>query len=246
MGYRVEWELPDEDLGHDGWIRWFVNDKFVLQVNGTGLVNAGLGSTISTEPMYIIMNTAVSDQWGFPHHCPPNCDCENYDCLSKKFSETCGFQKGFCDMMTNKTDTPSYKVNYVRVYQNENDPKQKVGCSTPERPTRRYIQAHKKLYMKKGDKEPLLPVPKGTGNCKRDVGGVSAETCGGPTRGLCNAARKCECRSGWTGPHCLANEGFDPVKYDREDGFADLEIVGPMAIWSGLYIGLAIIGVLGL
>ena len=41
--YRVEWELPDEDLGHDGWIRWFVNDKFVLQVNGTGLVDAGLG-----------------------------------------------------------------------------------------------------------------------------------------------------------------------------------------------------------
>ena len=101
--------------------------------------------------------------------------------------------------------------------------------------------------MKNCDKESLLlPVPKGTGNCKRDVGGVSAERCDGPTRGLCNAARKCECRSGWTGPHCLANEGFDPVKYDREDGFADLEIVGPMAIWSGLYIELAIMGVLGL
>ena len=34
-----------------------------------------------------------------------------------------------------------YKVNWVRVYQDKNDPKQKVGCSTPERPTRKYMQA---------------------------------------------------------------------------------------------------------
>lgn len=62
--YRVEWELPDEDEGHDGYIRWYIDDNFVLQVNGTGLVKAGMGSTISSEPMYIIMNTAISTQWG--------------------------------------------------------------------------------------------------------------------------------------------------------------------------------------
>lgn len=45
--YRVEWELPDEDEGHDGYIRWFVNDRFVLQINGTGLVDAGYGELLN-------------------------------------------------------------------------------------------------------------------------------------------------------------------------------------------------------
>jgi hypothetical protein len=44
-----------------------------------------------------------------------------------------------------------YKVNWVRVYQDKNDPKQKVGCSTPERPTRKFIEAHEKKYMQAGD-----------------------------------------------------------------------------------------------
>ena len=41
---------------------------------------------------------------------------------------------------------PQYKINWVRVYQDPNQEKQKVGCSTPERPTRRFIEAHEKLY----------------------------------------------------------------------------------------------------
>ena len=41
-----------------------------------------------------------------------------------------------------KDDAPKYKVNYVRVYQNKQDERQKVGCSTPERPTRDYIEAN--------------------------------------------------------------------------------------------------------
>ena len=41
--YRVEWELPDEEKGSDGYLRWFVDDKFVLDINGTGIVETGLG-----------------------------------------------------------------------------------------------------------------------------------------------------------------------------------------------------------
>lgn len=181
--YRLEWELPEEGDGvrekSDGFVRWFLNDRFVLEINGTGIVNAGLGkfmvgpikflphpndadknnvyepvvvgSTISTEPMYIIMNTAVSKQWGFPSTCPANCPCKEYDCNSNKFQEICGFSPGFCDMMTNKTDIPSYRVNYIRVYQDPTNPKHKVGCSTPERPTRTYIEAHQDLYKTKND-----------------------------------------------------------------------------------------------
>lgn len=53
-------------------------------------------------------------------------------------------------MMKNET-VPEYKVNYVRVYQNPNNPKQKVGCSTPERPTKQYIKAHEELYKTVND-----------------------------------------------------------------------------------------------
>ncbi len=192
--------------------------------------------------MYIIMNTAVSKSWGFPilDNCPSNCECKKYDCLSKKFTDTCGFPAGFCDMLTNKTNLPEYKVNYIRVYQNKKDPKQKVGCSTPERPTKAYIEGHEKLYKKKTDYQPLLEIEKGGGACTRDLEGESSENCGGSSRGLCTPDRVCKCRSAWTGPHCLSSTGFDPVQYERKDGFKDLEFTGPMMMWSGLYVGLMI------
>jgi len=46
---------------------------------------------------------------------------------------------------------PAMKINYVRVYQDVTDEKQKVGCSTPERPTRKYIKANENLYKREGD-----------------------------------------------------------------------------------------------
>ena len=142
-------------------------------------------------------------------------------------------------MMTNKTDLPQYKVNYIRVYQNKNDTKHKVGCSTPERPTKAYIEGHKKLYMTKFDTEPLKPIRKGGGACKRDIDDESPDSCGGGARGLCGADRVCKCRAGWTGPHCLSHEGFDPIQYERKDGFTDLEFTGPKMMFNGLYVGLA-------
>ncbi len=58
--YRVEWELPDEGdengVGkHDGYIRWFVNDRFVLQVNGTGIVDAGLGEIVFCSRFCLVL-----------------------------------------------------------------------------------------------------------------------------------------------------------------------------------------------
>jgi len=103
-----------------------------------------VGSEISTEPSYILLNTAISKEWGFPKECPMFCDCMKYDCHSNDFAYRCGFSDGFCQMMAE--DNPKYKIHYVRVYQNPDLPEQKVGCSTPERPTKRYIEAHEKLY----------------------------------------------------------------------------------------------------
>ncbi len=48
-------------------------------------------------------------------------------------------------------EPPEFKINWVRVYQDKSDPKQKVGCSTIERPTRNYIEAHEKRYKGDGD-----------------------------------------------------------------------------------------------
>ncbi len=45
-----------------------------------------------------------------------------------------------------QTEPVEYKINWVRVYQDKNDPKQKGGCSTKERPTRKFIEAHEKKY----------------------------------------------------------------------------------------------------
>jgi hypothetical protein len=106
--------------------------------------NYHVGSEVSTEPSYILLNTAISSQWGFPRECPDNCLCKKYDCHSNDYALRCGFSDGFCQMMAE--DNPKYKIHYVRLYQNPDMPEQKIGCSTPERPTRRYIEAHEKLY----------------------------------------------------------------------------------------------------
>ena len=97
------------------------------------------------------MNTAISSQWGFPKNCPGNCPCKKYDCLAPEWEKHCGFSEGFCDMVTNKLDVPEYKINWVRVYQNPDDETEKVGCSTPERPTRKWIEAHEAQYKRDGD-----------------------------------------------------------------------------------------------
>lgn len=110
------------------------------------------GTEISTEPSYILLNTAVSSEWGFPRECPDNCKCKTYDCHSNDYAMRCGFTDGFCQMMAEQN--PKYKIHYVRVWQNPELEEQKVGCSTPERPTRRYIDGHEKLYKMEYDVSP--------------------------------------------------------------------------------------------
>ena len=62
--YRIEWELPDNSTGFEGYLRWFLDDQFVYEIDGRGLRDAGEGAEISTEPSYLIFNTAVSKNWG--------------------------------------------------------------------------------------------------------------------------------------------------------------------------------------
>jgi beta-glucan synthesis-associated protein KRE6 len=167
--YRLEWEVPIDNVT-DGYLHWYLDGELVSSINGTGVKNAGLGSEISSEPSYILLNTAVSKQWGFPHECPTNCPCKEYDCRSKDWPDTCGFSEGFCSMMTDPAEPVEYKIDWVRVYQDPTNPTQKVGCSTPERPTRKYIIANENNYKTENDIIPLKGIPRGLGECDpRDV-----------------------------------------------------------------------------
>jgi beta-glucan synthesis-associated protein KRE6 len=112
---------------------------------------SGKGAEISSEPSYILLNTAVSTEWGFPKTCPGDCPCLKYNCNAKDYKQKCGFSEGFCEMMTGAQSPPKYRINWVRVYQDPNEEAQKVGCSTPERPTRKFIEAHEKLYKTEED-----------------------------------------------------------------------------------------------
>ena len=92
-----------------------------------------------------------------------------------------------------------------------------MGCSTPERPSKKYIEAHAELYKDKSDDAPLKPVPTGEGPCKEN-NDTEKHSCGGSEQGRCFKG-KCRCLKGWTGPHCLAHDGFDEIVWEKERKF---------------------------
>lgn len=237
--YRLQWGLPQENGTDRGYLQWFLDGELVLEINGTGLEDAKTGSEISREPSSILMNTAVSSQWGFPSYCPANCKCQTFDCHSPHYEDTCGFSPGFCLMMSQIE--PVYKVNWVRVYQDPTDEQQKVGCSTPERPTKKFIEAFKELYMKEGDKEPLLPIQRGRGKCTPGSNTTGPESCGGETKGTCTPHGACHCNKGFTGPNCLAADGYDPIVYESDASLADLGFSGPGLTFSAILAVFAIL-----
>mmetsp|Transcript_15488 Transcript_15488/g.25832 ORF Transcript_15488/g.25832 Transcript_15488/m.25832 type:complete len:432 (+) Transcript_15488:748-2043(+) len=191
--YRVEWDPPEED-GTGGYIKWFVDNDLMYGVFGESL--SITGAEIPSEPMYLLMNTAVSKNWGFPAPCPDGCNCKCYECGNPDCA--CALPPGYCE------NTPAYmEVDYIRVYQAVDEPKHQLGCSTKTRPTDTFIKGHAERYMTEGQKRPLEPVGRGGAVC-------SVHTdCGSS---VCTDGR-CSCKEGFTGPSCLAHDGF----YDIED-----------------------------
>jgi len=100
-----------------------------------------------------------------------------------------------------------YEVDYVRVYQNTAEPTHKVGCSTDTRPTKKFIEGHRKRYFDpyNDETQPLSDQVVGGGKCKRD------SDCG-PTSSCADGA--CACSKKYTGPHCRAAAGFDDVDWE--------------------------------
>ena len=194
--YRVEWEPPNDDES-GGYIKWFCDDELVygIQSNVLNLT----GAHIPDEPMYIILNTAVSSSWGFPKPCPNGCDCSCFQCGNPDCE--CGLPDGFC-----KNIPASFEIDFVRVYQSEGEKKHTLGCSTPKRPTKSFIEGHKERYMSKGERAPLKPIRNGGGKCSSNY------NCGGIERGICKN-NHCICHQDFGGSFCLA----DSVSYDFGD-----------------------------
>jgi hypothetical protein len=191
----MEWEPPELDGSGGGYIKWYLDGEFIYGIEGKVL---DLTNTeIPSEPMYLLMNTAVASSWGFPKPCPEGCDCSCYQCGNSDC--TCGLPDGFCD------NFPAYfEIDYVRVYQAVNESKHVLGCSTPERPTAQFIKGHKEDYINKfeGQKEPLLEIQRGGAYCQE------SSECGYPEKGSCES-NKCVCQEKYTGPKCLSPDGFD-------------------------------------
>lgn len=174
--FRLEWQPGD-----DGYVRWYVDDKFRFGIEQAGLDE--MGSKIPQEPSYVIMNTAISTSWGFPN---PPWGCTEYDC--KDPEARCGFNAGFCQSLP-----AEFSIDYVRVYQNKQDPRQTVGCNPREFPTKKFILAHEYRYKALTDVHALKAVVSGGGSCK------ATSECG---TGSCSF-RRCVCQEDWTGPYCL-------------------------------------------
>ena len=201
--YRLEWSTKEGDE----YLRWFLDGDFVFEVLPETL--AFTGAKMPDEPMHILLNTAVSSTWGFPAPCPVGCDCACYDC--GKDACNCAMPTGFCDMLP-----AFYEVDYVRIYQRPTEPSEKIGCSTDNRPTKRYIEGHRDRYFDpyNSEKKPLKDVPSGGGACKSDsdcaAGVVGGGTCQGPPR-----KKTCVCTDRTTGPNCQAFTAFDDHNYEH-------------------------------
>ncbi|MGK3735393.1 MAG: hypothetical protein ACI8RD_012020 [Bacillariaceae sp.] len=275
--FRIEWQP-----GPGGRVDWFSKDHKInstLSIEGDGLGKDWLHiygindkslkdlmrSQIPIEPSYLIMNTAVSSNWGFPYVSPETCPKKCYDCDDPKCA--CAFAPGFCKMLR-ETDV-AMKIDSVRVYQSR-DPSahpgqnHTLGCDPPAYPTREWIKGHSYQYMRNPpfsfeDKgHPLKKVQKGGGKCGSDydcgahISNVNlTEVYDNPQdtdtsrrhlkketnsdeqigRGKCvsskefsgplftaasNAKRVCKCNSGYSGPHCLAQNHID----DTESAYA--------------------------
>lgn len=190
--YRIEWEPPEANSS-GGYLKWYTDDEYIFGFYGETL--DFMQTEIPSEPMYFIMNTAVSSHWGFPQPCPEGCSCSCYECGNPDCA--CGMPPGYCSNFP-----ASFEIDYVRVFQAKGEPKHVLGCSPPHKPTEKWIKGHAERYTQEGQKRPLEDVSRGGSSCS------SHNDCGGPKRGICTSKRVCRCKEGSTGPNCLAHEGF--------------------------------------
>lgn len=230
--YSLEWEPPDGNRT-EGYIKWYLDDKLLYGINGESLRLAK--TEIPSEPMYLLINTAVASSWGFPKPCPDGCTCDCYECGNPKC--TCGLPDGFCENFP-----ASFEVDYVRAYQAKNQSTHLLGCSTKNRPTAKYIMGHKSDYVnnEEGQKEPLQPIRRGGGYCKLD------NECGFPAKGVCSGSRRCACNDNFTGPNCLSHIGGDDASPPIENLEVDMLSISPVFLALVVFAAITFIAYVGI
>ena len=86
--YRIEWQPGNTgDPKNLGIFAMVARRRVYTRYRGNSLQDL-TGSEIPFEPMYLILNTAISHQWGIPEPCPKDqcgacwvCyDCMNPEC----------------------------------------------------------------------------------------------------------------------------------------------------------------------
>lgn len=137
--YRIEWQP-----GNGGYLEWYLDDSFIFGIDDETLNNR-TGSTIPYEPLYLILNTALSNNWGFPEPCDKeHCDacyhcydCHNPDCQ-------CSLPEGLWNCKVLPTHMT---IDYIRLYQDKSDPSHTIGCSPDKYPTATYIKNNPHLFQ---------------------------------------------------------------------------------------------------
>ncbi len=61
--YTLEWQPPSVSKGHAGYISWYHDGKLLLHLEGASIEQL-TGAQIPAEPMYMILNIAMSQDWG--------------------------------------------------------------------------------------------------------------------------------------------------------------------------------------
>jgi hypothetical protein len=225
--FRIEWEPPAEHmkdspsaLSHGGYIKWFIDGKLVCAMYGDDLQKVS-ETEIPSEPMSILLNQALSKDWGFPDAYFLNCPKKCWSCLDPACK--CALPYNYCK----NNVTAHFEIDYVRVYQVLDDDRHILGCSPPSRPTREWIEGHNERYIpweSPNATKPLKDIQRGGVMCNNSL------DCGGNDRGYCDDVLGCLCRPGWTGPACLAAYTNDTIDmylkvYPPPSGFGTFRVV---------------------
>ena len=140
--YTLEWQPrtysdrdhSDSDITDAGYLAWYLDGVFLYRIDGNALEPTQ--ALIPEEPMYILLNTAISSTWGFPSPCPDGCPCctnnnlntntrttvkNNEDKQDSSSAYDCRRAECACalpnDMCANLP--ANFLIDYVRVYQTD-------------------------------------------------------------------------------------------------------------------------------
>jgi hypothetical protein len=205
--YQVEWYVSSSFFygvsiannlrrvpGDQGYVRWMIGGFPVFEIPASSITIVPQNEKgknpkriFPDEPMYIVVNIAMSANWGAT---PPN---PGFPCRGDGSNERIN---RICDSF------PMYlKVDYIRVYQDTSfSSRMSVGCDPKSHPTKDWIKDHLEEYEDEANK--VVPVA-GGGICRvHDDCNPLLEMVPFFRTGQCNLGR-CECTDHhWGGPRC--------------------------------------------